>query len=624
MGVSSASVTTEAPASADVAVPARGLESAAQRVLRLARFLPAVLLVLAAVALWMIALDSVQVRRLDSLGLISQLPFAAFLALLVLGVGFCGALLSPRTTVALLVLHVVALIVMLYGASALIAQEAPNHVAWRHAGVIGYILREGTVDPTIDAYFNWPGFFFGAALATGLTDMENAVGLAKWAPVVFNLMYMAPLVMLARSATSDPRLVWLSVWTFYLSNWVGQDYLSPQGLTYFLYLTALAIVLTWFRVVSRRPSRLFARLRRGSPSLAELPVAPATPAQRAALAAICAAVIATVMPTHQLTPFALLVALSLLVMANRVWLRGLPVLTTVLLLAWMSFMTLAYLKGHTQALLKQAGKVEQTVSANVGARVHGDPQHLFVVYFRLGMTALLWVGATVGWIRRRRTGVASGSLLILALAPFSLLALQAYGGEVLLRAYLFSLPFTSFLAAASLLPSPRVGSNRRTALAALAATVVLAGGFLVTRFGNEEIDQFTSGDVRTVDRLYQLAEPGSLLVAAGVNVPWQERDYASYDYETIGRHLRLDGPGPLSDGALAAQTAGFMAGTRWPAAYLIITRSQKTADGVLGSQPWGNTAALERAVEASPRFTEVYRTPDGKIFKVQHAARRSP
>ena len=38
-------------------------------------------------------------------------------------------------------LHVVALIVMLYGASALIAQEAPNHVAWRHAGVIGYILR---------------------------------------------------------------------------------------------------------------------------------------------------------------------------------------------------------------------------------------------------------------------------------------------------------------------------------------------------------------------------------------------------------------------------------------------------------------------------------------------------
>ena len=63
MGASSASVTTEAPASEKVAVPARGLESAAQRVWRRAPFLPAVLLVLAAVALWMIALDSVQLRR---------------------------------------------------------------------------------------------------------------------------------------------------------------------------------------------------------------------------------------------------------------------------------------------------------------------------------------------------------------------------------------------------------------------------------------------------------------------------------------------------------------------------------------------------------------------------------
>ena len=40
----------------------------------------------------------------------------------------------------------------------------------------------------------------------------------------------------ANAATDDVRLQWAAVWCFYLANWVYQDYLSPQGLTYALYL----------------------------------------------------------------------------------------------------------------------------------------------------------------------------------------------------------------------------------------------------------------------------------------------------------------------------------------------------------------------------------------------------
>ena len=38
---------------------------------------------------------------------------------------------------------------------------------------------------------------------------------------------------------------------FVLSGWVGQDYFSPQGFTYLLYLAFVAILLVWFRATAR-------------------------------------------------------------------------------------------------------------------------------------------------------------------------------------------------------------------------------------------------------------------------------------------------------------------------------------------------------------------------------------
>ena len=62
------------------------------------------------------------------------------------------------------------------------------------------------------------------------------------------LLYLAPLFLLADArcgragGPSGARL-----WIFALSGWVGQDYFSPQGFTYLLYLAFVAILLVWFR-----------------------------------------------------------------------------------------------------------------------------------------------------------------------------------------------------------------------------------------------------------------------------------------------------------------------------------------------------------------------------------------
>ena len=58
--------------------------------------------------------------------------------------------------------------------------------------------------------------------------------------------------------------------------------------------------------------------------------------------------------------------------------------------------------------------------------------------------------------------------------------------------------------------------------------------------------------------------------------------------------------------------------------YLIVTRSQKVYDDVLGSQRWGSSTDIEHAVERSPRFSKVFDNRDGRIFVLRQHGRRAP
>ena len=119
--------------------------------------------------------------------------------------------------------------------------------------------------------------------------------------------------------------------------------------------------------------------------------------------------------------------------------------------------------------------------------------------------------------------------------------------------------------------------------------------------------------MRAVDRLYEIAPPGSLLVAASPNVPWKQRHYADYRYQLLSRQLQFAGPPPSSQ-ELAAAVARYMQRNPTAPAYLITTRSQKVYDDLLGAQAWGSATDLERAVERSARFKKLFDDHDGRIF----------
>lgn len=567
----------------------RGLAWRAARVV-LSLAIPA-----AAIPLWVVSFKGISIRDLGDLGVVSAAPKLAAVPFLMVAASFCAHLAWRPFSSGLLLVHVTTMVVMLYGVRPLIEEEPAFRVTWRHAGVVEYVTSTGGVDTSIDAYFNWPVFFILTAFVVKLGGLSSALDLASWAPVVFNLLYLGPLLMIFRAATNDRRVWWLGVWFFYLANWIGQDYLSPQGLALFLHLVFLAIVLHWFDPKG---------LGRGSKG------------SRVGLLAVAIVVFAAIVPSHQLTPFATLFALIALAAARRTSQRGLVIIAAVFIGAWMVFGASAYLSGHIDNVAGQVGNVGATLDANVSERLRGSTERLIVQYGRLAFTAGLWITALVGALRLRKRRRLNPAHALLALTPLALLGLQSYGGEMLLRAYLFGLPFVALLAASAFFPARSAGRGFGSFVAVTAASLVALSAFSLTRYGNERIDQFTHEEVAAVEHLYAVARPGSVFVVATGNVPWKYRDYGAFDYRIIAdtpewQARRANG---ARQGAVLDAVVESMRSHRSKGAYLLLTRGQHSEVDLMGAAPRGELDRFEREITKSPRFLQLYANRDAAIY----------
>jgi hypothetical protein len=578
----------------------------------------AALLLVAGVALWWLSLPAIHLDRMTDVGLASVLPVGTWVSFALVTVG-CAIAWREGSTV-LVVLGILATILVLYGLGVLAEPTMRFATSWQHVGIADYIATHGTVDPQIDAYFNWPGFFILSGFLSSVAGLHDIEPIARAAPLFYNVMYLAPLVAIGNALFTDRRVVWLGVWVFYVSNWIGQDYFSPQGLAFFLYLVVIAVLLRRFKGFPRARHSGRGRWRSRFTANATVPADLAsTPVQAAVLLGAILLITVAIAGSHQLTPFALIGATAMLTFIGWCRFRTLWVGMLLITLLWGAFMAVTYLSGHLAELTGQVGEVNSTVNAGVGGRLHGSSGHEFIVKLRLVTILLLWFVAMLGFLRRARSGALVVGALVLAVSPFPLLALQSYGGEVLLRIALFSMPFMS-LAAASLFVPP-AGRRRltRPAWVALALLgVLLVGLFPFNRYGNERMDAYTTQELAAVNALYRIAPPGSALFAASWALPWRYRHYADYYYYSSltdrSPEIDLDDP---DRARLAGEVAKRLAAPGASSAFLVITDSTEAQSDLFG--PWGPGAQtrLREALTASPRFRIVYENPDAVVFRLQ-------
>lgn len=562
----------------------------------------------AAVAAWTIGLRGVDPTAMTGTGLLSLLTPSMVVGLGLLTVGFVTALRRGASSW-ILAAHVVALLALLHGTPAVLYDTLRYSWAWKHVGIVDYIMRTGGVDtrvPISPIYQSWPGFFAGAALLTELTGMRNALRIAMWAPLAFNLLNLLGLRYLLRSITLERRLVWTAVWLFFITNWVGQDYFSPQAFAFFLHLVLIGTVLRGFRRPDRpdRPAGI-----EGTSPARTLPRAPAF--------VLIAATAAAIASSHQVTPFMAAASVTALVVVRRV--RGwyLPAVVGLMVAGWAFTVGRSIVAENAESVIDSFGRPLSNAEELLEKTEQIDHSQVIVSQAGRGVVVVVGLLAVVGVVKLWRARRLDPAVVALAAVPALLPFATEFGGEAVFRVFLFALPMSSLLAASALLP---VGERSHRsigpwrALLATGLSVTLLGGFVTAYYGKEQQYFFTEPEIRASAWVAENSPPNTLLIEGSRNYPTQFRNYERFVYVPISREDRPTWEQILRDPV--GKLGDWLDNDEYAATYLLITRSMKIDVDANGPLPDGSLDDVERALRASPAFEVAFETTDGVVFRL--------
>ncbi|WP_143021963.1 hypothetical protein [Nonomuraea maritima] len=580
---------------------------------------------------------------IDGLGLISALPVTAFAALLIMLVSFFVTVTQRTDRKFLLLFQIAAITFALHGAGALVAQEPRFPTAYIHAGFVEFIARTGETAINIDARMGWPGFFALFAFVTKAAGITDLTPILQWTPLLSNLLYLLPFVLILRQVVATTRARWFAALLFVLVQWIGQDYFSPQGFTFALYLAFVAILLRWFGRVEPRTKpippkglrKLIGRLDAMIPG--ELANTGTFRADKLLMLLMLVALFLASVASHQITPFMMLGVVTAFLLFKRTSLTwALPFVLGMVVLAWISYMTVGFWAGQIDTIFGGFGDILANLRSNTGDRIEGtDPAHAMVLQARLGILVVILSLAAAGLLRRLRRGVFDRSALILLCVPVLALALQSYGGEIGLRIYMFALPGACLLAAYAFFPNlpsdsadvreetvpirkrnirfnPELTKRISFVLAACFA-VLFAMAFLLARYGNEQFERVTSGEVAALHYVYDHDKPSArvlyLVPREGPEVtptlPWGERDVELVSFNV--QALVHKDPTQIDDAvkALRGQPRN---------SYLMVSTGQVSYLQLNEGFPRGWGEKFRAALDASPDLQKVFSNKDAALY----------
>jgi GT2 family glycosyltransferase len=584
---------------------------------RLVTLIATIMPLVVAIALWLQSLGSVDLSAMTDLGLVSVLPVTYWAALLIVVATIPVLIHRDRTATVLLVAYLAALIMILHATPVLLYDSLRYGWAWKHVGVVDYIVRNKSLEPQVGGLFNayqaWPGFFALNAVVVKAIGLPSALSYAAWGPPLFELAALFPLRILFSTLSRDRRQIWLALLIFYLGNWVGQDYFSPQAFAYLLYLVILGVCLRWLPAShADRPLWRWRRWLGRDLSSEEAP----SPSQRRVLLAVVVLLMVAVVSSHQLTPFMLLSALCLLVLGRQTGPAWLPAVLATFTVVWMVTMGRTFIDQNLYWIIESIGHPGANAQAGLVDLSRTSVDQRLVSYADRGLTAGLVVLAGMGWMRLRRARAPRRGAALLAVSTVPLLAANSYGGEMIFRVYLFALPFLGLLTAGLLYP--RASRGWFSASVSVALAVVLVVPFCLAYYGKERANYFNPQEVAASEWLYSHAPARSLLVGADAQLPWGFTHYENYDY------LFLENLTPSQRATLAKspmteidQESRSQAGPT----YVILTRSQADYARYTGILSSATMTALTSSLQHDPFYRVVYRNADAVIFFRPHSPR---
>ena len=576
-----------------------------------------------AIALWAVEIVLTRVSDLGDWGLLSVFPIAWYVAVALVFAGCLAGLTSSRISDSYLATSVGALIVMLY-ASANLVEDAPR-LPWvyKHIAVTRYIDTFGSVDPSIDIYHRWPGFFSFTAFLGEVIGYPNPVSYAAWAETIFPLVNVVLILGIARAISRVPAWYWTTAIVFSIGNWVGQNYFAPQSLAFSMYLAITLIVVTCLRAEPRWLGRLVERVltrRRfaGSSASADAEQMTSTPRTAQRWTAIIAVLLlqAAIVASHQLTPY--LVVLALLPLFLLGFFRP----------TWLGFALLALAIAY---LIPNLDYVQQ----NFGIFSSFDPV-ANATYSAVDQTlvsdASKWQGrgasaltvliiglAGAGFVRRLWGGHVRSTLIVawLAVAPMLTLLGQTYGGEGKFRVFLFGLPF--YAMGVAWLFWPAKAQSFRSRVGCWVALTMMMVLFVAVYFQPEASYRVQGSDIAASEWLDQnlrggdqalTTVPSNFPVLIGPNYYLLN---TTGPFASVWNYLQYNNIKSLSIADVKAYVASARQGSGH--VYLIFSDSQEQYAVAHQLFAAGQLPAVEDLVRQDPDSVSVYNSGTVRVYE---------
>lgn len=470
------------------------------------KLLAAALLTATSWMLWAFALIPIQMNGLQvgSFGLAASLPPVFYFASIILSLAFVFNLATPgegRWRDALFVSQLVLLVAFLFVTPALIEPFPRFHGGdtYKVMGLTYFVTATGAINPHISSLFNWPsGWALFSTTFQVLASSETQFVFVKYYAAFMEAASGILLYILYRGFFSK-RQAYLALFLFYVMNYVGQDYLSPQSVAYLLFLAFLAIL---FAHVIREPTRTIQY-----PSVA--------------VAFLLFITFLSLVATHFLTSVVLLAFFVILAYSSRVVAnvrldRFVPPYVLGFI-GWMLFGSAAFFDvmfqsrtglpitqslpssiSHFQpgivmpaSLLKTAGSATHSFIANVG------------ISWALFVVAVGTAGFIYRYIRTQKLEKIDAVFIALLVGTAPVIVLPGYGGDLLSRGFLLILPALVYF----------LVKNASFRVVQIAVVIILLAGpmlHVVVAYGNESFDYVSPSEMSSYNFFDRTASNASV------------------------------------------------------------------------------------------------------------------
>ncbi|UCD08034.1 MAG: hypothetical protein JSU79_06660 [Dehalococcoidales bacterium] len=329
---------------------------------------------------------------------------------------------------------------------------------------IDYINQFGHLNPASLWYHNWPGMPILQSVFADITGINSLDMLAFFGTFLMQFLVLFPLYLFFKYTIGKNNYVWAAIWIFYLGNWIGQIYVSPQGMAFFLFMFVIAVLIKASLV------------KEGNVTVAER------------LKAII--LMASLVITHILTSIAGFLSIAALWVTKKSKLISILMIAGVFIITWTVYGASTQFEYQLPIFLDRAFRLDTLFSSFfTGSNTTTSLSHTSINTIRIAFSALFCVIGLGGFIiSRKLKEKADSTILALAIVAIFMTFTGLYTFELIMRTYMFVLVPIGYFGVRLL--------NYRTTSGILCLVLLIALPLhVISHYGNAVRDTVPRGEI---------------------------------------------------------------------------------------------------------------------------------